>query len=63
MASCKHSVSLAAQVSAMAALNGVGLALVMPACQSLIADLYEAQQRGRAFGIIMTVAAFGAPAS
>lgn len=47
----------------MAALNGVGLALVMPACQSLIADLYEAQQRGRAFGIIMTVAAFGAPAS
>ena len=46
----------------MAALNGVGLALVMPACQSLIADLYEAQQRGRAFGIIMTVAAFGAPA-
>ncbi|KAK9820962.1 hypothetical protein WJX81_000269, partial [Elliptochloris bilobata] len=48
------------QVSAMAALNGVGLALVMPACQSLIADLYDPQQRGRAFGVIMTVAALGA---
>lgn len=43
----------------MTAMNGVGLALVMPAAQSLIADLYKAKQRGRAFGCIMTVAALG----
>jgi MFS family permease len=44
----------------MTALNGLGLALVIPAATSLIADLYDPHQRGRAFGVIMTVSAAGA---
>ena len=42
-----------------AALNGVGLALLVPCCQSLIADLYPAEQRGRAFGTLQLTASFG----
>ncbi|KAL4425866.1 hypothetical protein ABPG75_009882 [Micractinium tetrahymenae] len=34
------------------ALDGVGLALLIPAAQSLIADLHSAQHRGRAFGLL-----------
>jgi MFS family permease len=42
-----------------AALNGVGLALLVPCCQSLIADLYPAEQRGRAFGTLQLTASLG----
>lgn len=42
-----------------AALNGVGLALLVPCCQSLIADLYPADQRGRAFGTLQLTASMG----
>ncbi len=49
-----------AQAAAMTALNGLGLALVIPAATSMIADLYDPHQRGRAFGVILTVSAAGA---
>ncbi len=48
------------QAAAWCALNGVGLALVMPCVQSIIAEVYHARQRGRAFGTIFTVSALGA---
>jgi MFS family permease len=49
------------QAAAWCALNGVGLALVMPCVQSIIAEVYRAKSRGRAFGIIFTTSAFGEP--
>lgn len=42
-----------------AAANGLGLSLVIPCSQSLIADLYAATFRGRAFGIMQLISAFG----
>jgi sugar phosphate permease len=40
------------------AANGLGLALVIPCAQSIIADYYPADQRGRAFGAMnLTMAA------
>lgn len=48
------------QAAAWCALNGLGLALVMPCVQSVIAEVYTAKQRGRAFGTIFTVSALGA---
>ncbi|PNH07799.1 hypothetical protein TSOC_005695 [Tetrabaena socialis] len=39
------------------AFNGVGLALIIPNSQSLIADYYTATQRGLAFGTLMLTAA------
>ncbi|BDA48914.1 hypothetical protein COCOBI_13-0230 [Coccomyxa sp. Obi] len=48
-----------AQAAAWCALNGLGLALVMPCVQSVIAEVYTAKQRGRAFGTIFTVSALG----
>lgn len=47
------------QAMMFAALNGVGLALLVPCCQSLIADLYPAEQRGRAFGTLQLTASLG----
>ncbi len=47
------------QAAAWCALNGVGLALVMPCVQSIIAEVYRAKSRGRAFGIIFTTSALG----
>lgn len=44
---------------AFAAFNGLGLALLVPCCQSLIADLYPAEQRGRAFGTLQLTASLG----
>ena len=35
----------------------MGLALVFPASQSLVADIYRPEKRGRAFGTLMTIAA------
>ncbi|KAK9843749.1 hypothetical protein WJX81_004878 [Elliptochloris bilobata] len=46
-----------AEAAAWAACTGVGLALVFPASQSLIADLFAPEKRGRAFGALLTVAA------
>lgn len=40
-----------------AACTGVGLALVFPACQALVADIFEPEKRGRAFGALLTIAA------
>lgn len=48
-----------AQAMMFAALNGIGLALLVPCCQSLIADLYPADQRGRAFGTLQLTASLG----
>jgi MFS family permease len=42
-----------------AALNGMGLALLVPCCQSLTADLYPPEQRGRAFGTLQLTASLG----
>ncbi|PNH07804.1 hypothetical protein TSOC_005693 [Tetrabaena socialis] len=41
------------------AFNGVGLALIIPNSQSLIADYYTATQRGEAFGMLMLTGAMG----
>jgi MFS family permease len=44
---------------AFAGFNGLGLALLVPCCQSLIADLYTAEHRGRAFGTLQLTASLG----
>ncbi|KAL4424385.1 hypothetical protein ABPG75_001686, partial [Micractinium tetrahymenae] len=44
--------------AAVWAVNGLGLALVLPACQSLVADLF-ATARGRAFGLLYCTGALG----
>jgi MFS family permease len=40
------------QAMSFSAWNGLGLALVIPCVQSLIADVYSASARGRAFGLL-----------
>ena len=47
------------QAAAWTALNGAGLALVMPCVQAILAEVYYARQRGRAFGLLFTISAFG----
>ncbi|WIA08614.1 hypothetical protein OEZ85_008043 [Tetradesmus obliquus] len=47
------------QAMMFAGVNGLGLALLVPCCQSLIADLYPAEQRGRAFGTLQLTASLG----
>ena len=42
------------------AVNGVGLSLVIPNGQSLIADYYEDLERGKAFGALYLTGAVGA---
>lgn len=42
------------------AVNGLGLALVVPTGQSLIADYYSQASRGLAFGTLYLTGAFGA---
>jgi len=42
------------------AVNGVGLSLVIPNGQSLIADYYEDLDRGKAFGALYLTGAVGA---
>ena len=59
---CRMSVltcGLLVQAAAWAALNGVGLALVMPCVQAILAEVYYARQRGRAFGLLFTISALG----
>ena len=48
------------QAVGFASLNGIGLALVLPCVQSMLADIYSPQTRGRAFGTLLTLAAVGA---
>lgn len=50
--------SLAAAM-ACAAVNGLGLALVVPVSASIVADLHPAAARGSAFGAMNTVSALG----
>ena len=42
------------------AVNGLGLALVIPVAQSLVADYYEEKSRGGAFGLLFGVSSLGA---
>ena len=42
-----------------AAFNGLGLALIIPCIQSLIADYYPAGSRGRAFGALFLTSSLG----
>lgn len=42
-----------------AGINGVGLALVIPCCQSMIANSYPAEKRGIAFGLMQTTGYVG----
>jgi MFS family permease len=42
-----------------AAVNGLGLALLVPCCQSLVADLHPPERRGRAFGLMQLTGALG----
>ena len=41
------------------ACNGIGLAAMIPNSQALVADYYPAQQRGRAFGMLLAVGSLG----
>ena len=41
-------------------MNGIGLALVVPCVQSLIADYTLAERRGAAFGVLYFTGAIGA---
>ena len=50
---------LLAQAAAFASLNGVGLALVLPCVQSVLADVYSPERRGLAFGLVLTTGAVG----
>lgn len=49
------------QATAWAALSGIGLALVIPCVQAIVAELYSPYERGRAFGVLFTVSALGMP--
>lgn len=42
------------------AITGLGLCLVIPNVQSLTADYYEEQDRGKAFGVLYLTSAAGA---
>ncbi len=52
-------VIMSAQATAWAALSGIGLALVIPCVQAIVAELYSPYERGRAFGFLFTVSALG----
>ncbi len=49
----------AVQAAAFSSLNGIGLALVLSSVQSVLADIYRPEQRGLAFGIMLTAASVG----
>lgn len=49
-----------AQGIATWAITGLGLCLVIPNVQSLTADYYEEQDRGKAFGVLYLTSAGGA---
>ncbi len=41
------------------AINGLGLALVIPCVQSLVADYHPSESRGKAFGFMFFTASCG----
>ncbi|KAK9838210.1 hypothetical protein WJX84_009326 [Apatococcus fuscideae] len=43
------------------AFNGLGLALVIPCVQSLVADYHPSEARGQAFGLMGLTSSFGMP--
>ena len=47
------------QAMVFAAFNGLGLALIIPCIQSLIADYYPAASRGKAFGSLFLTSSLG----
>ncbi len=47
------------QAVAIAACTGIGMALVSPNTQSLIADLYPAAARGKSFGGTLMIVCLG----
>ena len=47
------------QACCFTTMNGLGLALVIPCAQSLMADYFPAEQRGRAFGAMQLTMSFG----
>jgi len=50
------------QAMAYAAVNGIGLSLLIPSVQSVIADYYDASSRGKAFGSLFLVSSLGSMA-
>ena len=59
--SAKLATSVGAAIQAMiySGMNGIGLALVVPCVQSLIADYTLAERRGAAFGVLYFTGAIG----
>ena len=47
------------QAIGLAIFNGIGLSLIVPSVQSLIADMYAPSQRGRAFGALYMISSLG----
>lgn len=47
------------QACVFTTLNGLGLALVIPCAQSLMADYYPSEQRGKAFGAMQLTMSLG----
>ncbi|KAK9826424.1 hypothetical protein WJX81_004002 [Elliptochloris bilobata] len=50
------------EATAWAAINGAGLALVLPCCQSLVADYFRPEARGSGFACLFTASAIGSMA-
>ena len=48
------------QAMVSCAINGLGLALVIPCVQSLVADYHPSESRGKAFGFMFFTASCGA---
>ena len=47
------------QAMVSCAFNGLGLALVIPCVQSLVADYHPSEARGQAFGLMGLTSSFG----
>ena len=45
---------------ACAGINGIGLSMVIPSGQSMVADYYPEERRGAAFGALYLTGALGA---
>ena len=50
---------LLVQAMVSCAINGLGLALVIPCVQSLVADYHPSESRGKAFGFMFFTASCG----
>ena len=51
------------QAMVSCAFNGLGLALVIPCVQSLVADYHPSEARGQAFGFMGLTSSFGGPSN